>query len=101
MLESVKNHASVKEVVVKEAVSTFGAEFSDKSDANSWFMQKLTDEYKLLNDDLTGYAEKTPALSDGEIYISQGLSTKLGCNIGDKIQVATIGGKREFTIFCK
>ena len=98
LLESVQNHSSVKEVVVKEAVATFGAEFSDQSDANSWFMIELTDEYRLLNDDLTGYAEETPALSKGEMYIPQGLNTKLGCNIGDKIQVATLGGEREFTI---
>ena len=93
LLESVENHSSVK-----EAVATFGAEFSDQSDANSWFMLKLTDEYKLLNDDLTDYAEETPALSKGEMYITQGLNTKLGCTIGDKIQVATLGGEREFTI---
>lgn len=98
LLESVQNHSSVKDVIVKECVLTLGAEFSDKSDANSWFMLKLTDEYKLLNDDLTGYAEEAPALSKGEMYISQGLSTSLGCNIGDKIQVATLGGEREFTI---
>lgn len=98
LLESVKNHSSVKDIIVKEAVATFGAEFSDKSDTNSWFMQKLTDEYRILNNDLTGYAEETSALAKGEMYISQGLSTKIGCNIGDEIRVDTLGGERKFTI---
>lgn len=98
LLESVKNHSSVKEVITKEAVKNFGAEFGDTKDGNPWMMLKLTDEYRLLNEDSSGYAEETPELKKGEMYVSQGLGTKLGCDVGDKIKVATLTGIREFTI---
>lgn len=98
LIESVENHSSVKDVIVKESVASFGVKFADKSDANSWFMQKLENEYRILNDDFTGYAEETPTLAKGEMYISQGISTKIGCNIGDLIQVDTPSGEREFKI---
>lgn len=98
LLGSVKSHSSVKDVVLKEAVRTFGSEFGDTKDGNAWMMLKLTDEYRLLNEDNTDYAEETPELKSGEMYITQGLGTKLGCDIGDKITVATLTGNREFII---
>ncbi len=98
LLESVNKHSSVKDVVIEEAVATFGAEFGETKDGNSWMMLRLSDKHRLLNDDMSGYAEETPKLKSGEMYISQGLSTKLGCDIGEKIKVATIDGIREFII---
>lgn len=98
LFESVENHSSVKEVITKEAVGSLGAEFGDTKDGNAWLMLRLTDEYRLLNEDLSDYAEETPELKKGEMYVSQGVGTKLGCNVGDKIKVDTLTGTREFTI---
>ncbi len=97
LLSSVKNHPSVKKVVSKEAVATFGAKFGDTSYNSSWFMTKLTDEYRLLDDDKTGCTKAAP-LKKGEIYIPQGLCTSMGCDIGDKLEVETIDGFHEFTV---
>lgn len=98
LLDSVRNHPSVKAVITREAVGTFGASFGEVNDANKWMMLRLTEENRLLNADKTGYAEHTPALKEGEIYISQGIGTKLGCELGDTIQIDTIAGIREFTV---
>lgn len=98
LLDSVENHSSVKNVAMREVVASSGAEFGDNKDANRWMMTKLTDEYRVLNDDMTDYADETPELNKGEMYISQGINTNLGCDIGDKIRVATVAGIYEFTI---
>ena len=98
LLDSVKNHSSVKDVIVKEAIISVCAEFGELKDSNPWLIQKLSDEYRLLNDKLTGYADEVPPLKKGEIYTSQGASSKLGFDIGDKIKVTTAGGAKEFTV---
>lgn len=98
LVATVKDHPSVKNVVCKEAVGTLGGEFGDTKNGNTWMMLRLTEEYRLLNEDMSGYAEHTPALKTGEIYISQGLGTSLGCNVGDTIKVNTMGGVREFLV---
>lgn len=98
LLDSVRNHPSVKAVITREAVGTFGASFGETNDANKWMMLRLTEENRLLNADMSGYAEHTPVLNEGEIYISQGIGTKLGCGLGDTIQIDTIAGIREFTV---
>ena len=96
--ESVKNHSAVKNVSIKEAVATNEVKFGDKKSSSVWAMLKLTDEYRLLNDDLSGYADEVTELKKGEIYITQGAGTTLGCNIGDKITLSTVNSKNKFTI---
>ena len=98
LLASVEKHASVKAMSVKEAINAFNAEHGDIQDTSPWFMVRLTDEYRLLNEQLSDYADEAPALQKGEIYVSQGAGTKLGCGIGDTLKVNTAGGVEEFTI---
>lgn len=98
LLDAVRNHPSVKEVVTREAVGSFGTTFGEAKDGNKWMMVRLTEEYRLLNEDMSGYAGDTPALKEGEIYVSQGVGTKLGCEIGDTIQLDTIAGTRNFIV---
>ena len=98
LLDTVKNHPSVKAVQTREAVATVGAAFGENKDTNVWMMVRLTEEFRLLNKDMSDYSEEIPALQPGEIYISQGLATRLGCRIGDTIQAETIAGIREFTV---
>ncbi len=98
LLDSVKNHSSVKDVIVKEAITNTSAEFGDLKDSNPWLIQNLNYEYRLLNEKLTGYADEIPPLKNGEIYTSQGAGSKLGFDIGDKIKIITIGGVKEYTV---
>ena len=98
LLTSVEEHSSVKDVKVKEAVRTFGTEYGKIKDINPWLLVKYTEEFRLLNDRLTGYEENVPELKNGEIYITQGISTKLQCDIGDSIKIYTIGGEEYFTV---
>lgn len=98
ILDPVKNHSSVEDVIVRESVVGYGTEFDDVENTNSLFITKLTDEYSLIDEDLSGYAEKVPALEKGEIYIPQGLATMLGCEIGDTIKLITITDAYEFTV---
>ena len=98
LVDTVKDHPSVKNVITREAVGALGGEFGDTKNGNTWMMLRLTEEYRLLNEDMSGYAEQTPALKTGETYISQGLGTSLGCNIGDTIKVNTLGGVRELLV---
>lgn len=98
LLKSVEEHESVEKMVVKEAIYTFDAKFGEKKNTNPWLLVRLTDEYRLLNEDLSGYADGVPALKKGEVYVTQGLCTNLGCDIGDTLKLTTIGGVEEFTI---
>lgn len=98
LLKSVEEHESVEKMVVKEAIYTDEAQFGEKENTNPWFFVKLSDEYRLLNEDLSGYADEVPALKKGEKYVTQGLCTNLGCDIGDTLKITTVGGVEEFTI---
>ena len=98
LLSSVENHSSVKDVNVKESVLASGCSYKDAEVVGGVFMLKLTDDYRLLNDDLNGYADEVPEINKGEIYITHGLSVSLGCGIGDTIKLTTVTGEKEFTV---
>ena len=98
LLTSIEEHSSVEDVKVKEAVLTFGSEYGESKNVNPELLEKYSEEYRLLNDRLTGYEENVPELKKGEIYVSQGVGTKLRCDIGDSIKIKTVGGEEYFTI---
>lgn len=98
LLASIEEHSSVKDVKVKEAVLTFGSEHGENKNVNPALLEKYSEEYRLLNEKLTGYEENVPELKKGEIYVSQGVGTKLRCDIGDRIKINTVGGEEYFTI---
>ena len=98
LLTSIEEHSSVEDVKVKEAVLTFGSEYGESKNVNPGLLEKYSEEYRLLNDRLTGYEENVPELKKGEIYVSQGVGTKLRCDIGDSIKIKTVGGEEYFTI---
>lgn len=98
LLDSVKNHDTVKKVEVYEAVCSDLAEVNNNEDGNSWFLQKLRKECRIQNKNLNGYAEETLDLKKGEMYVSQGILTKLECKIGDMVKITTISGTYNFKI---
>ena len=98
LLTSLEEHSSVEDVKVKEAVLTFGSEYGENKNLNPGLLETYSDEFRLLNEKLTGYEENVPELKKGEIYVSQGVGTKLSCDIGDRIKINTVGGEEYFTI---
>lgn len=98
LIHSVENHSLVKKMERYHAVATNQAESGEISDSNSWFMTRLRGGYKMYNGDLTAYEKEMPPLNHGEIYITQGVATRLECKKGDIIKISTIGGKYTFKI---
>lgn len=98
LLDSVKNHSMVEKVAAYPAIVCDKAETGGNVDSNTWFLVKLRSNYKLFNSDLTAYEKEMPALNPGEIYITQGIMTKLECKAGDEIKLSTIGGDYLFKI---
>ncbi len=103
LTESVLGNEMVK------GIKTFPAIVCDKqeiktqttngqTDGNAWFLQKMRPEIKLLNSNLDGYESAVPELDSGEIYITQGICTRLSCDVGDTIKLYTIGGNFEVKI---
>lgn len=90
LLNSVKNHDIVERVKTNKAIKSDRAEANGKTDSNSWFLRELRDEYKIFNGYMSAYEEKTPALKRGEIYVPQGVMTKLGCNVGEPLLAGNI-----------
>ncbi|MBQ7810485.1 MAG: FtsX-like permease family protein [Clostridia bacterium] len=98
LLTSIEEHSSVEDVKVKEAVLTFGSEYGESKNVNPGLLETYSEEFRLLNEKLTGYEENVPELKKGEIYVSQGVGTKMHCDIGDSIKINTVGGEEYFTI---
>lgn len=98
LVESVLSNNLVKSIEDYPAVSSEKQEVNGKTDGNEWFMQKLRPEIKLLNSDLNGYEREVPQLKRGEIYIPQGICTRMECGVGDTLKVYTIGGTYELKI---
>ena len=98
LIHSVENHPLVEKMERYAAVCTDEAESGENSYGNPWLMTKLRSGYKLYNDDLTASEKEMPSLNQGEIYITQGVATRLECQKGDTIKISTIGGKYNFKV---
>ena len=98
LLTSLETHKNVERITGYASIATRKVEVNQAADNNCWFLQKLRPQYRLLTDDLRGYQKETPALKSSEIYVTQGICTKMECNIGDIVTAHTIAGSYEFTI---
>lgn len=98
LLQSAENHPLVDKVEHHAAIVVNQAESEKNSDSNAWFLLKLRNGFKLYTDDLTAYEKDMPSLMKGEIYITQGIATRLECKKGDTIKLSTIAGKYNFKI---
>lgn len=98
LFQSVENSPLVEKAERYAAIVSDQAESGENSDGNSWYLTKCRSGYQMYNEDVTAYKKKMPSLKKGEIYIPQGVSTKLDCGKGDKIKIFTIGGRYEFKI---
>lgn len=98
LLTDVQNHKLVKSVVDVPAIIIDKSEVNGKTNQNDCFLLRQPNELRMLNSGLTGYADETPKLSKGEIYVTQGVLTNMNCKIGDKIKLSTIGGEYSLTI---
>ncbi len=93
LMQSVLNSCLVKDVKAHPTVACGSPEVNGYKDGNSYFMEKLRPEIKLLNSNLDGYEDNVPPLKSGEVYIPQGICTNLKCDIGDTITAQTIAGE--------
>lgn len=98
LFDAVNSHPMVEKAVIYNSICTEKTEAGGKMTNNSWFLLKLREGYRLFNSDLNGYSDHVPALSAGEIYVTQGVLTSLECAPGDTLTLYTIGGKYEFKI---
>lgn len=98
LMQSVLNNNMVKDVKDHTTIISTSIEVNGNKDVNSWLMEKLRPEIKLLNSNLDGYEDEVPTLKSGEIYIPQGICTNLKCGIGDIITVHTIAGETQLKI---
>lgn len=100
LLHRIREHELVEKVTVEEAAVSTAVKFqnTDEEVSLSWFVRGFSPEYRIMNEKLTDYETETPALKRGEIYIPQGVQTRYGCEVGERLNM-TIGGKEyEFTI---
>lgn len=95
---SIENHEMVERVVDYGAVITEKAAAGKNETTNSWMLMKVHENIRLFSENLTGYEDKIQPLAKGEIYVPQGVLTSLGCQVGDKMKIETIGGEYEFVI---
>ncbi len=97
-LESVEDSQLVSSVKDIPAVFSENISAGDRTFDVSFFLLKLRDEYRIFSDDLTNYLDSTKKLNSGEIYVTIGLKTDTGIDVGDKLTVDTLGGKYQFTV---
>ena len=98
LIESLEQNPTVERVEKYTAIPTDYAEFENYNDTNYWFLMKYETRYRLLNDNLSDYSEKTEKPKKGEIYLSQGTLTFLNCTVGDTISVPTVSHEYSFKI---
>lgn len=95
---SVENHEMVESVVDDRAVITERAAAGENETDNHWMLMKVNDHIRVFNENLTDYEDEILPPAKGEIYVPQGILTSLGCQVGDKLEIETIGGAYEFMI---
>ena len=98
LLQSVVEHPLVDRVERVESVGIVGEECNGVTGTNTWFVQKMDYGLKLYKDNLNEYEEEVLPLSDGEMYVAQGLLTSFECEVGDTMTLTTISGDYSFTI---
>lgn len=98
LLNDVADHPLVENVTAEHTICSDNIQIGEYSSTSSWFLRKLQEDYRIFTPDLSGYEDSTPALSSGEIYITQGIMTGMNCRIGDTVKLSTIGGNYEFQI---
>ncbi len=97
-LESVKNSKLVSSVEDIPSILSQKIMADENTIDVSFILLKLRDEYRIFNDDLTNYLDSTKKLNSGEIYITIGLKTDTGIDVGDRLTIDTIGGKYQFIV---
>lgn len=80
------------------AVASYGMDSKKVHNSISCFFSTLPYGIRLVNKSCTGYDEKIPELSKGEIYLSYGSKSKYKCDIGDTVTAHTISGDYDFKI---
>lgn len=99
MRQKLDNEAIIDHyTVTPAAVISYGLDSAEVCNKTSCFFTPLPEGIRLVNEECSGYSEKIPPLSKGEIYLSYGSKSKFKCDIGDKVTAHTISGDYDFTV---
>lgn len=98
LIEKIKNDDKVERAYTADLIGVKKAVMGEEEYVNETYLMRADEDTKLLKSDLSGFAENTPKLKKGEIYVPQGLLTNLNGKVGQKITFKTIAGDYEFTV---
>lgn len=99
LLASVKAHPLVERVETCPAILMQKHFIGDQEENQSWLIVAQNRVVtKQFEDDFSDYKDHVEPVSDDGIYLTQGIATNTGCEVGDKIRFITRGGEYTFTI---
>ncbi len=98
LIEKIKNDDKVERAYTVDLIGVKKAVMGEEEYVNETHLMRADEDTKLLKSDLSGFAENTPKLKKGEIYVPQGFLTNLNGKVGQKITFKTIAGDYEFTV---
>ncbi len=98
LLSDVRSHPLVKDVKTVETLACNKTVYEDYEYSESVFLQEAPPSGRLFLSGGAGFQEKTPKLKPGEIYISRGIQTNLGCQTGDTLSFTFSSGAYRFKI---
>lgn len=98
LLSDVRSHPLVKDVKTVETLICDNMVYQDYKYSNPVFLQEVRKSGRLFHSGGTGYQDKTPELKPGELYISRGTQTNMGCRTGDTVSFTFSSGTYRFKI---
>lgn len=93
MLETIQSNTNVQKTVTEKTIYFNYYEVNDTTLESALFVRKYDSRYRLLNDDLSGYADSNTSPADGEVYVPQSLLTSLNAKAGDRIRLSENAGQ--------
>ncbi len=98
LLEKIKRDDKVKRADVIESILVEKTSMGNEESHDLMSLIKADENTRILKANLSGVAENTPRLRKGEIYVTQGLLTRMNGKAGEKIAFTSLAGEYEFTV---
>ena len=100
LIQKVENHEEVERIQIIPAICANYKVINGKENSNSVMLTRYDTSqlnYRIFNEDGTGYLEEPEALQAGEVYLPICYSTSYDCKVGEKIEFK-MAGKAELYI---
>ena len=101
LIQKVQEHDLVEKVQVIPAICANFKEINGKSTGSSVVLEQYQPEklnFRIFNENGTGYIENPKALKAGEMYVPICYSTSYHCNVGDTITVKLMKHTENYTV---